>query len=69
MCLILVVFCSLLRFSDIGPVLHSVSFMSEEPPEKLPLHSADAISVVIIRPLKTRGVSVPGDGSSGFKGL
>lgn len=46
-------FCSLLRFSDTGPVLHSVEFISEEPPEKLPTHFPDAISVVIILPLKT----------------
>lgn len=48
MCLFLMVFCSLLRFS--------VELPSEEPPEKLPAHSSDAISVVIILPLKTRRV-------------
>lgn len=48
MCLILMVFCSLLRFS--------VKLPSEEPPEKLPAHSSDAISVVITLPLKTRRV-------------
>lgn len=54
MCLILMVFCPLLRLSDIGPVLHSVEFISEEPPEKLPAHFPDAISVAIILPLKTQ---------------
>lgn len=58
MCPIQIVFCSLLRFSDIGPVLHSVEFISEEPPEKLPGHSPDAFSVVIILPLKSGRGSV-----------
>lgn len=46
-------FCSLLRFSDIRPVLHSVEFISEGPPEKPP--SPDVFSVVIILPLKSGG--------------
>lgn len=58
MCLILMSFCSLLKISDIRPVLHSVEFIPAEPLEKLPAHSSNTISVVIILPLKTRRVGV-----------
>lgn len=51
MCLILMSFCSLLKISDIRPVLHSVEFIPGEPLEKFPTHSSNTISVVIILPL------------------
>lgn len=41
-------FCSLLRFSGIRPVLHSVEFISEGTPEKLPGHFPPPLLVALI---------------------
>lgn len=45
-------FCSLLRFSDIWPVLHSVEFISEGTPEKLPGHFPPHLVALVLKGFK-----------------